>query len=84
MQCSANANGGILSTFAKAKKAIRSPKKAYKQVSHTPILQNKGGLQQDEPDMEIETICEEVVDDEVVQHQTHIVRVNEDVVHGDD
>ena len=34
--------------------------------------------------MEIETICEEVVDDEVVQHQTHIVRLNEDVVHGDD
>ena len=34
--------------------------------------------------MEIETICEEVIDDEVVQHQTHIVRLNVDVVHGDD
>ena len=34
--------------------------------------------------MEIETICEEALDDEVVQHQKNIVRLNEDVVHGDD
>ena len=35
--------------------------------------------------MEIETINEDGdLDDEIIQHQTHIVHLNEDVVHGDD